>query len=155
MPEEADKISARERREKPQNSSQERKAEKSAKAVHLLDGPRITAMKSIFFASVFRVTSDRDARDTVKAIKEKDRKARHIAFAFRIGENPVLEGMSDDGEPRGTAGLPVLMLLRNKNISGILVAVTRYWGGVKLGPGNLKRAYMNAAKEALEACFRE
>ena len=150
MQEEADSSLVREQHSKPQNSATEIKPDTSVKAVHLMDGPRITVMKSIFYASVFRVTSDRDARDTVKALKEKDRKARHIAFAFRIGENPVSEGMSDDGEPRGTAGLPVLMLLRNKNISGVLVAVTRYWGGVKLGPGNLKRAYTNAAKEALE-----
>jgi putative IMPACT (imprinted ancient) family translation regulator len=58
--------------------------------------------------------------------------------------------MSDDGEPRGTAGFSILTLLRYKNLNNILVTVTRYWGGIKLGPGNLKRSYMNAAKEALE-----
>ena len=113
-------------------------------------GPRITVRKSVFYASVFSVTEEKAARDLVKELKRKDRKARHIAFAFRIGGNPVFEGMSDDGEPRGTAGLPILTLLRHKNLNNILIAVTRYWGGIKLGPGNLKRAYMNAAKEVLK-----
>jgi len=116
----------------------------------LITGPRITVRKSIFFGTVYSVPNDREAREIVKQMKRSDRKARHIAFAFRTGTNPVIEGMSDDGEPRGTGGLPLLMLLRNKGIENILVTVTRYWGGVKLGPGNLKRAYMNAAKEALD-----
>ena len=123
--------------------------ETSPKSIHLLDGPKITVMKSVFFATVFSVGSDKEARETVKTLREKDRKARHIAFAFRIGENPVSEGMSDDGEPRGAAGMPILLLLRNLNVAGILVTVTRYWGGIKLGPGNLRRAYTDAAKEAL------
>jgi len=113
-------------------------------------GPRITVRKSIFFATVCSVTDNREARNLVKELKRKDHKARHIAFAFRIDGNPVIEGMSDGGEPRGTGGLPILTLLRNKDLNNILVAVTRYWGGVKLGTGNLKRAYLSAAKEALE-----
>ena len=113
-------------------------------------GPKITVKKSVFFATVISVDEEKAARKIVKELKRNDRKARHIAFAFRIEGNPVSEGMSDDGEPRGTAGLPVLMLLRHKELTGVLIAVTRYWGGVKLGPGNLKRAYMNAAKAALE-----
>lgn len=120
------------------------------KKVAIKTGPRISVRKSVFYASVFSVTEEKTARYLVKELKRKDCKARHIAFAFRIGGNPVIEGMSDDGEPRGTAGLPVLTLLRHKNLNNILVTVNRYWGGIKLGPGNLKRAYMNAAKEALE-----
>ena len=113
-------------------------------------GPRITVRKSVFFATVFTVSSGIEARSVVKEMKRKDRKARHIAYAFRIGENPVTEGMSDDGEPRGTAGPPILMLLRHSNLKNILVTVIRYYGGVKLGPGNLKRAYRDAVKAALE-----
>ena len=113
-------------------------------------GPKITVMKSSFFATVYAVEDDTAARNIVKDMKKNDRKARHISFAFRIAGNPVTEGMSDDGEPRGTAGLPVLMLLRHRELTGVLVAVTRYWGGVKLGPGNLKRAYTAAARAALE-----
>ena len=128
--------------------------EASPKAVYLLDGPKITVMKSVFFATVFKVEFDKDAREAVKELREKDRKARHIAFAFRIGENPVSEGMSDDGEPHGTAGMPILLLLRNMNFTGILVAVTRYWGGIKLGPGNLRRAYTDAAKGALDVYLK-
>jgi putative IMPACT (imprinted ancient) family translation regulator len=113
-------------------------------------GPKITVKKSVFFATVISVDDNKAAREIVKELKRKDRKARHIAFAFRIDGNPVSEGMSDDGEPRGTAGLPVLMLMRHKDLTGILITVTRYWGGVKLGPGNLKRAYVAAVKAALE-----
>jgi putative IMPACT (imprinted ancient) family translation regulator len=114
------------------------------------DGPKITIKKSVFFGTVAHVKSDAEARALVKSRKQNDRKANHVAFAFRIGGNPVSEGMSDDGEPRGTAGLPLLMLLRNREETGALVMVTRYYGGVNLGPGNLARAYVEAAKAALE-----
>jgi len=113
-------------------------------------GPRLKVMKSTFVGSVIPVTSGETARSMVKDIKQGDRKARHVVFAFRIEGNPVQEGMSDDGEPRGTGGLPVLSLLRNKERTNVLVTVTRYWGGIKLGPGRLKRAYRDAAKSALE-----
>lgn len=113
-------------------------------------GPRITIRKSVFFANVFSASDDSEVNNLIKELKRKDRKAIHIAFAFRIVSNTVTEGMSDDGEPLGTVGLSILTLLRNKNLNNILVAVTRYRGGVKLGPGNLKRAYMNAAKVAQE-----
>ncbi len=113
-------------------------------------GPRLKVMKSTFVGSVIPVTSGESARSIVKEIKQSDRKARHVVFAFRIGGNPVKEGMSDDGEPRGTGGLSVLSLLRNMELTNVLVTVTRYWGGVKLGSGRLKRAYRDAAKLALE-----
>ena len=113
-------------------------------------GSQIVIRKSVFVGAAVPVYNEKTARELAKEIKRKDRKAAHVAFAFRIDGEPVKEGMSDNGEPRGTAGLPILMLLRNKQVTGILVTVTRYWGGVKLGPGNLKRAYMNAAKETLK-----
>jgi len=114
-----------------------------------LTGPRITVRKSVFVASLHTVNSTSEARAMVKELKKRDRKARHIAFAFRTGDGPSDEGMSDDGEPRGTAGMPLLMLLRHHGITGRLLTVTRYYGGVKLGPGNLKRAYTEAAKEVI------
>ena len=113
-------------------------------------GPRFKVMKSVFFGTVIPITDEATARPLVKKMRQADRKARHIVFAFRIDGNPVSEGMSDDGEPRGTGGLPILSMLRHKELTNILVTVTRYWGGVKLGPGNLKRAYLEAAKKALE-----
>jgi len=113
-------------------------------------GSPLKVMKSVFVGTVFPVTDENTARTIVKDMKAKDRKARHVAFAYRIAGNPVREGMSDDGEPRGTGGMPLLMLLRNGEFINILVTVTRYWGGIKLGPGNLKRAYRDAAKSALE-----
>ena len=113
-------------------------------------GPKLKVMKSVFFGTVIPVGDEESARAVVRELKRLDRRARHIAFAFRIAGNPVIEGMSDDGEPRGTAGLPILSLLRSGHRTGVLVTVTRYWGGVKLGPGNLRRAYRDAAKSALE-----
>ena len=118
--------------------------------VRAITGPRVEVKKSVFVATVVRITDESKARERVKDMKKRDRKANHVAFAYRIGTNPVREGMSDDGEPRGTAGLPLLMLLRHRDISGVLVMVTRYWGGIKLGPGGLKRAYSEAAQKALE-----
>ena len=114
-----------------------------------ISGSRIVVRKSVFTGSAIPVNDEKKPRDLVREMKRADRKANHVAFAYRIGDNPVREGMSDDGEPRGTAGLPILMLLRHKEITGMLVTVTRYWGGIKLGPGNLKRAYTEAAKQAL------
>jgi len=117
---------------------------------HITTGPRLKVMKSVFVGSVIRVTDEQKARSIVKDIKQSDRKARHVVFAFRIESNPVIEGMSDDGEPRGTGGFPLLNILRGNDLTNVLVTVTRYWGGVKLGPGRLKRAYRDAAKSALE-----
>ena len=119
-------------------------------SLQAVTGPRITVKKSVFVGAVSSVDDESEARNLVKAMKKGDRKANHVAFAYRIGTNPVREGMSDDGEPRGTAGLPLLMLLRHREITGTLVTVTRYWGGIKLGPGGLKRAYTEAGKKALE-----
>ncbi len=118
-------------------------------AENSITGPRITIRKSVFFATLHTVATADEARALVKEMKKTDRKARHIAFAFRIAGNPVIEGMSDDGEPRGTGGMPLLMLLRHHDITGKLLTVTRYYGGVKLGPGNLKRAYSEAGKEVI------
>jgi putative IMPACT (imprinted ancient) family translation regulator len=105
--------------------------------------------KSVFIGHVVSVESVADAKAAVKRIKADDRKARHVVFAFRMGDDPVQEGLSDDGEPRSTGGMPILSLLRHRDDRGILVAVTRHYGGVKLGPGNLRRAYVEAAKLAL------
>ncbi len=114
-----------------------------------ITGEKIVVRKSSFVGTLVRVDDGGEARKIVKKLKNADRKAAHVAFAFRIGDDPVEEGMSDDGEPRGTAGLPILMLLRHDDRRNVLVAVTRYWGGVKLGTGNLRRAYAEAAKSVL------
>ncbi len=113
-------------------------------------GEPVTVMKSVFTGVAVAVTDEADARESVLFLREEDRKARHMPFAFRVGEHPVKEGMSDDREPRGTGGLPMLALLRHRDDRGILVAVYRRFGGVKLGPGNLRRAYAEAARLALE-----
>ena len=115
-----------------------------------ITGPKVKVMKSTFFGTAMHLTDETKARAIVKDMKQRDRKARHIVFAFRVEGNPVAEGMSDDGEPHGTGGMSILSFLRNREITNVLVTVTRYWGGVKLGPGRLKRAYLEAAKKVLE-----
>lgn len=117
---------------------------------HPVTGPRVEVKKSVFVATVVPVGDELEAREIVKDMKKRDRKANHVAFAYRIGANPVREGMSDDGEPRGTAGLPLLMLLRRRGLTDTLIMVTRKWGGIKLGPGNLRRAYSESARLTLE-----
>jgi putative IMPACT (imprinted ancient) family translation regulator len=115
-----------------------------------LPGETITVMRSRFIGHIFRVDDAERARDAAKKMKNHDRKARHVAHAFRIEGNPVCEGMSDDGEPRATAGLPLLTLLRHHGLENVLVTVTRYYGGVNLGTGRLRRAYRDAAQSAIE-----
>lgn len=113
-------------------------------------GEPVKVMKSVFTGIAVAVTDEADAREAVRLLRDEDRKARHMPFAFRVGENPVKEGMSDDREPRGTGGLSMLDILRHRDDRGILVAVYRRFGGVKLGPGNLRWAYTEAARLALE-----
>jgi putative IMPACT (imprinted ancient) family translation regulator len=120
------------------------------KTPHTITAPPVTVMKSKFTGVFYSVNSETAARESVKALKAAERKARHIVFAFRIADDPVAEGMSDDGEPRGTGGLPILQILRHENLTNILIAVVRHYGGIKLGPGNLRRAYATAAKAAIE-----
>ncbi|MFC1606437.1 YigZ family protein [Candidatus Latescibacterota bacterium] len=117
---------------------------------HSITGPKVKVMKSTFFGTAIPLTDEAAARAIVKDMKQRDRKARHIVFAFRVDGTRIAEGMSDDGEPHGTGGSSILSYLRNNEITNVLVTVTRYWGGVKLGPGRLKRAYLEAAKKVLE-----
>lgn len=92
------------------------------------------------------------ARAFIASIREEMPDATHHVYAMKIGFGAsVTEGMSDDGEPSGTSGPPVLALLRGSEIGDVVVVVTRYFGGTKLGTGGLVTAYSNAAREALAA----
>ncbi len=108
----------------------------------------IEEKKSRFIASVFRVNSEEEALEKLKIIKKKYRDAKHHVFAFRIANEK--ERFSDDGEPSGTAGVPILDILRGEKLENVLVIVTRYFGGILLGTGGLVRAYGEATKEALK-----
>ena len=106
--------------------------------------------KSRFLGTAVEVTSEEQAREVVAAIRKEHYSARHVCYAYSIGEkNPALK-FSDDGEPGGTAGKPILDVVQNSGITDILVVVVRYFGGVLLGTGGLVRAYGEAAAKAVE-----
>ena len=110
----------------------------------------IVVLRSRFIASVMRADSVAAARSQLSEIRNEMADASHHAYAFRIGHGAsITEGKSDDGEPRGTAGAPILAILRGSDLGDILIVVTRYFGGRKLGTGGLVRAYGDAARAAL------
>ena len=110
----------------------------------------IVEKRSRFIAAVMPVTSEEEAQARLEEVRKKHRDARHNIFAYIIEENG-LERCSDDGEPAGTAGVPVLNILKREGLSNVLVVVTRYFGGILLGTGGLAHAYSKAAKEGLAA----
>ncbi|WP_142559182.1 YigZ family protein [Streptococcus mitis] len=106
--------------------------------------------KSRFICHAKRVYSEEEARDFITAIKKKHYKATHNCSAFIIGERSEIKRTSDDGEPSGTAGVPMLGVLENHNLTNICVVVTRYFGGIKLGAGGLIRAYAGSVALAVK-----
>lgn len=111
----------------------------------------IVEKKSKFIANVFYIESREEAEDIIKNQKKKYHDARHNCYAYRVLENDnIIEKASDDGEPSGTAGAPILTILSKHNIVNTLVIVTRYFGGILLGTGGLVKAYSEATKNALE-----
>lgn len=105
---------------------------------------------SRFIASVYPISSPEEARILVAARREEFRDATHNCFAWRVGLSGDGMRTSDDGEPGGTAGRPILQEIDGRGLSDVLVVVTRYFGGTKLGTGGLIRAYGGAAAEALD-----
>jgi len=110
----------------------------------------IVEKKSRFIAYVRPVKTEEEARAFVEEIKKKHYDARHNVFAYQVGENNELRRFSDDGEPQGTAGMPVLSVLTAEDIKNTAIVVTRYFGGILLGTGGLVRAYTAAAKAGIE-----
>lgn len=111
----------------------------------------IVEKKSRFIATVRPVKSEDEARAFIEEMKKKYWNATHNVFAYQIGERNELQRFSDDGEPQGTAGMPVLTVLKGEDIKDTAIVVTRYFGGTLLGTGGLVRAYGKAAKEGLLA----
>ncbi len=111
----------------------------------------IVEKKSRFIANVFDVGSEEEAVEYINNVKKKFWDARHNCWAFVVGENNELQRFSDDGEPSGTAGKPILEVLDRSGIRNCLIVVTRYFGGTLLGTGGLVRAYQASAKAGLEA----
>jgi len=106
--------------------------------------------KSVFYGACFPVRSEEEALKLLQAEKRRYPDARHHVYAYILSEGNLLR-YSDDREPQGTAGMPVLDLLRKSGITDVLMVVTRYFGGTLLGTGGLVRAYTAAAKAALSA----
>lgn len=113
----------------------------------------IIEKKSRFIANAYNVESKEEAEEKIKQIKKKYYDAKHNCFAFSIiEENNVILKSSDDAEPSGTAGEPILNVIKKNNLKNILIVVTRYFGGILLGTGGLTRAYSNAASRVIEKC---
>lgn len=106
--------------------------------------------KSRFIASLKEVRSEEEAAAFIQEIKKKFWDATHNCSAYQIGENGQLQKSSDDGEPSGTAGRPMLEVLKKAEITNTVVVVTRYFGGIKLGAGGLVRAYSHAVSLGLQ-----
>lgn len=108
-----------------------------------------TEKRSRFLGHVRGVDSEEQARDFIAAMKKKYYDARHNCWCYILRDGP--ERYSDDGEPQGTAGIPMLEVFRREGVSNLVCVVTRYFGGVLLGTGGLLRAYTKSAKDALDA----
>ncbi|GAB2026700.1 YigZ family protein [Lactovum odontotermitis] len=110
----------------------------------------IEIKKSRFICQLKRVKSEDEARDFISAVKKQHYKANHNCSAFVLGNKQEIQRTSDDGEPSGTAGVPMLEVLKKREITDVCAVVTRYFGGVKLGAGGLIRAYAGAVAQALD-----
>ena len=116
---------------------------------------QIIEKKSKFIANLFYIEDIKQAEEIIRDTKKKYFDARHNCIAYRIIDNgQVIEKSSDDGEPSGTAGAPMLNILQKNSLVNVLVIVTRYFGGVLLGTGGLVRAYSNSLLLALESSIK-
>lgn len=107
--------------------------------------------KSRFIAQISRAETEEEAQEFIQAIKKKHWNATHNCSAYLIGENDQIQKANDDGEPSGTAGVPILEVLKKRSLKDTVVVVTRYFGGIKLGAGGLIRAYGKSTSEGLNA----
>lgn len=106
--------------------------------------------KSRFICHIKRVTTEDEAREFINTIKKEHYKATHNCSAFILGERSEMKRSSDDGEPSGTAGVPMLGVLENQQLTNVCAVVTRYFGGIKLGAGGLIRAYAGSVALAIK-----
>ena len=110
----------------------------------------IVIKKSRFICTLKRIDSEEEAKEIIQGIKKEHWKASHNCFAYVLHENQMIQRSSDDGEPSGTAGIPMLEVLKVKELYNVLAVVTRYFGGTELGAGGLIRAYSSSVAETLE-----
>ena len=107
--------------------------------------------KSRFIGQCFPIPSEKDALDTLAVLRKRYWDATHNCYAYSVGQNGEIARFSDDGEPGGTAGMPMMDALRGAGVTNVLCVVTRYFGGILLGTGGLVRAYSRACSEAIRA----
>ena len=105
--------------------------------------------KSRFICSLQRIGREEDAQNFIKEVQAANRKANHNCFAYLAGDQDQVQRESDNGEPSGTAGVPILESLQMAKLHNVVAVVTRYFGGIKLGAGGLIRAYSNVTTEAV------
>lgn len=110
---------------------------------------RIEIKRSVFIASTYFVEKENDIVLTLESIKKEHYKANHHCYAYILGNKADVKKASDDGEPSGTAGRPILSVLEATGLTNVLCVVTRYFGGIKLGAAGLLRAYTDAAVESV------
>lgn len=106
--------------------------------------------KSRFICHLKRISTEEEARDFIAKIKKEHWKANHNCSAYTLGNRQEIQRSSDDGEPSGTAGVPMLEILKKKEIINVCAVVTLYFGGIKLGAGGLIRAYAGSVNHAIE-----
>jgi uncharacterized YigZ family protein len=111
----------------------------------------IEIQKSRFIAYIQRAETEEEAQEFIQRIKKQNLNATHNCSAYMIGENDQIQKANDDGEPSGSAGVPILEVLKKKHLKDTVVVITRYFGGIKLGAGGLIRAYGKATSEGLAA----
>ncbi|RSD25212.1 YigZ family protein [Mesobacillus subterraneus] len=111
----------------------------------------IEIQKSRFIAYIQRAETEEEAQEFIQKIKKQNWNATHNCSAYIIGENDQIQKANDDGEPSGTAGVPILEVLKKKKLKDTVVVITRYFGGIKLGAGGLIRSYGKATSEGLNA----
>lgn len=105
--------------------------------------------KSRFICSIGRADTEEAAQDFIAQVQAANRKATHNCFAYMVGDNDQIQRESDNGEPSGTAGVPILESLQLAKLHNVVAVVTRYFGGIKLGAGGLIRAYSNVTTNAI------
>ncbi|WP_409021493.1 YigZ family protein [Dellaglioa sp. P0083] len=106
--------------------------------------------KSAFICRATRIATESDAVVFIESVKKLEPKARHHCFAYTFGTEFEIQRQSDDGEPSGTAGVPILEVIKKNQLKNICIVVSRKFGGIKLGAGGLIRAYSNASSQTIE-----
>lgn len=121
------------------------------RTLHEFGTDEITIEKSVFIGYAKPIQSEDEAVEFINEIKKKHKDANHNVWAYTVGQNMNIQRYSDDGEPQGTAGIPTLEVIKKEDLRDVVVVVTRYFGGIKLGAGGLVRAYTKGAKLGLES----